>query len=485
MSAEELKDLIRTLVALPDEVEWVEFKVNNDKPDEIGDYISAIANSAALHGKPAGYIVWGIEDRTHTIVGTSFRPRQTKIGNEELENWLARLLTPRIDFRIHELDSESKHLVLFEIPPASHMPVRFGDNEFIRVGSYKKKLKDHPDKERALWGLFSKVHFEKELAVRSVTSDQVLSLLDYPAYFELTSQSLPDNRTGILERLTAEKMIIPASGGKFHITNLGAILFAKDLDAFEGLKRKAVRVIAYKGANRVETLREQTGRKGYASGFEGLISFVSTQLPHNEHIGKALRMEQPMYPEKAIRELVANAIIHQDFRSTGTGPMVEIFSDRIELTNPGTPLIDTLRFIDAPPQSRNDALAAFMRRLNICEERGSGIDKVVFYVELFQLPAPDFMVTENHTKVILFAPKSLAEMSKKDRIRACYQHAALQYVSNQQMTNASLRKRFSISAQNAAIASRIIAETLEEGLVKSADPENRSRKHATYIPFWA
>lgn len=485
MSADELKDLIRTLVALPDEVEWVEFKVNNNNPDEIGEYLSAISNSAALHGKPAGYIVWGVEDRTHRIVGTSFRPRPDKIGNEELENWLSRLLTPRIDFRIHELESEGKHLVLFEIPPASHIPVRFGDNEYIRVGSYKKKLKEHPDKERALWGLFSKVHFEKELAVRSVTSDQVLSLLDYPAYFDLTGQPLPDNRSGILERLTAEKMIIPTSGSKFHITNLGAILFAKDLDAFEGIKRKAVRVIVYKGANRVETLREQMGRKGYANGFDGLISFVNAQLPHNEHIGKALRTEQPMYPEKAIRELVANAIIHQDFRVTGTGPMIELFSDRIELTNPGTPLIDTLRFIDAPPQSRNDALAAFMRRLNICEERGSGIDKVVFYVELFQLPAPDFMVTENHTKIILFALKSLAEMSKKDRIRACYQHAALQYVSNQQMTNASLRKRFSISDQNAAIASRIIGETLEEGLVKPADPENRSRKHATYIPFWA
>ena len=300
---------------MPDEVEWVEFKVNNNNPDEIGEYLSAISNFAALHGKPAGYIVWGVEDRTHRIVGTSFRPRPDKIGNEELENWLSRLLTPRIDFRIHELESEGKHLVLFEIPPASHIPVRFGDNEYIRVGSYKKKLKEHPDKERALWGLFSKVHFEKELAVRSVTSDQVLSLLDYPAYFDLTGQPLPDNRSGILERLTAEKMIIPTSGSKFHITNLGAILFAKDLDAFEGIKRKAVRVIVYKGANRVETLREQMGRKGYANGFDGLISFVNAQLPHNEHIGKALRTEQPIYPEKAIRELVANAFATRTFVS--------------------------------------------------------------------------------------------------------------------------------------------------------------------------
>ncbi len=132
-----------------------------------------------------------------------------------------------------------------------------------------------------------------------------------------------------------------------------------------------------------------------------------------------------MYPELAVRELVANALIHQDFSLTGTGPMVEVFQDRVEITNPGTPLIDTLRFIDEPPRSRNETLAGIMRRLNICEERGSGIDKVIAEVEFFQLPAPDFQVTANHTRVTLYAPKKLSEMSQEDRIRACYQHTCL------------------------------------------------------------
>src|ERR1035438_737625 len=114
-----------------------------------------------------------------------------------------------------------------------------------------------------------------------------------------------------------------------------------------------------------------------------------------------------MYPEIAIRELVANAIIHQDFRLHGVSPLVEIFSDRIEITNPGQPLISTLRFIDEPPQSRNEVLAALMRRLNICEERGSGIDKVISQAELFQLPAPEFLSYENHTKAVMFAHRKL------------------------------------------------------------------------------
>lgn len=301
----------------------------------------------------------------------------------------------------------------------------------------------------------------------------------------MTKQSLPDNRDGIIQRLISERLIVQRTGNIFDVTNLGGILFAKDLRNFERLSRKAIRVVIYKGKNRVESQREQTGIKGYATDFEGMLGFINDQLPKNEQIGQAFRREQRMYPELAIRELVANAIIHQDFNISGTGPLIEIFTDRIEITNPGVPLIDTMRFIDQPPRSRNEDLAAFMRRINICEERGSGIDKVILMVELFQLPAPEFQVTTNHTKVTLFAYKKLADMDKADRVRACYQHACLRYVSNDRMTNSSLRERFSIKDENYSMASRIISDTIDTGLIKPYDPENMSRKHAKYVPFWA
>ncbi|MBN0308414.1 transcriptional regulator, partial [Pseudomonas aeruginosa] len=101
----------------------------------------------------------------------------------------------------------------------------------------------------------------------------------------------------------------------------------------------------------------------YALGFEGLIDTLKTLLPANEEIGKAFRKEVPMYPELALRELVANAIIHQDFNLSGTGPMIELFERRMEITNPGVPLVDPQRFLDSPPRSRNEALASFMRRI--------------------------------------------------------------------------------------------------------------------------
>ncbi len=483
MVVSELQRLLRRLVSFAHETEWVEFKHSYADPEDIGEYVSALSNSAALHGKESAYLVWGVRDITHEIVGTKFKPRQAKKGNEELENWLLRLLSPRIDLRIHEFLVDSHEIVIFEIQPANRTPVRFSGTEYIRVGSLKKRLAEYPEKERALWAVFSASPFENGWAVKDMTSDDVLRLIDYPTCFELLGQPLPDNRSAILERLTQEKVITDHGPGRFGITNLGGVMFAHDLSQLDRLSRKALRVIQYKDKSRVDTLREQVQTKGYAVGFQEAIAFIHNLLPQNEEINQAFRRVVPVYPEIAIREIVANALIHQDFSMTGTGPLVEIFSDRVEVTNPGIPLIDTLRFMDEPPQSRNEELAKRMRRMNICEERGSGIDKVILSVELYQLPAPKFIVTDQHTKVTLLSPRTLNEMDQEDRIRACYQHACLKYVSNEQMTNTSLRERFGIEPRNYSTVSRLIGETVKAELVRPVDP-NTSKRYMKYVPFW-
>ncbi|MCL5961061.1 MAG: putative DNA binding domain-containing protein [Chloroflexi bacterium] len=481
---EYIAELVHELRILPKEQEWVEFKLNDADPDEIGEYLSALSNSAALLGQANAYIVWGLEDQSHEALGTEFRPAASKVGNEELENWLLRLLTPRIDFRFYEVPIDGNPVVLLEIQAASHQPVQFKGTEFIRVGSYKKKLRDYPEKERGLWRIFDTTPFERQIAAESVPVDDVLKLLDYPAYFDLLKVPLPESRDGILARLQADELISPARGGKWNILNLGAVLFAKRLADFRTLKRKGVRVILYKGESRVKTIREQEGTKGYAGGFEGLIGFIVGFLPENEVIGQALRRSVPMFPELAIRELVANAIIHQDFRATGTSPMIELFPNRIEITNPGLPLVNTDRFLDSPPKSRNEALASFMRRVGVCEERGSGIDKVVFETEFYQLPAPIFETTDQHTRAVLFAHREFREMDKEDRIRACYLHACLRHVQSDFMTNTTLRERFGIEARNSAMASRIIKEALTAGRIKVYD-DSVGKKAKKYLPWWA
>lgn len=490
MNDEDLHSLVASLRALRGESEWVEFKLNYDNSEEIGEYISALSNSAALWSQPRGYLIWGIDDKSHEIIGTKFQPRkkmvsnQGKNGNQELESWLINLFKPGIEVKFHEGVIDGKPIVVFEIQAAFSHPIRFKSIEYIRVGTYKRNLKDYPEKERKLWEMFRIESFERGIARESLTEDQVLLEIDYAAYFQLTEQSIPDNRLAILRRLESEGIIKKSLQGKYSITNIGAVLFAYDLTKFGRLGRKALRVIIYRGPNRINTLKEQIFKKGYAAVFKEAVEYINDQLPRSEEIGQALRKEVRVYPELAIRELVANALIHQDFNLTGNGPTVEIFDNRIEITNPGIPLIDTLRFIDEPPQSRNEELAALMRRMKICEERGSGIDKVIFQIELYQLPPPDFRVTDGSTIAVLFQPANLSEMGRQEKVRACYQHACLQWVSGTQMSNNSLRKRLGIKDSNYPMASRILKDAIADELIKPCGEQN-SKKAAKYVPFWA
>jgi predicted HTH transcriptional regulator len=476
------RKILANLISQSQESEWLEFKVNNADPERIGQRLSALANGASLREKPHGYLVFGISD-DREVVGTTFQPLSQKKGNEELESWLLRRLSPGIDVQVFEFDFRGKQVTMFEIPAASGQPVRFSHEAYIRIGSTTRKLTRYPEKERLIWRQMGKQTFGDSISLQELSQDDVLVLIDFETCFKLLGIRLVYNPAYIIQKLQEEEIITRATHG-YGITNLGAILFSKDLMQFDRLKRKAIRVIRYQGYSRITTKWEQLGQKGYAVGFEGLIRFINDRLPQNEEIGQALREKVSLYPELAVRELVANSIIHQDFSLYGTGPTIEIFDDRIEVTNPGHPIIDPLRFIDHAPRSRNEKIASCMRRMNICEERGSGIDKVVFNCEYYQLPAPDFIAEEAFTKVVLFAPQALSNMQKSDKIRSCYQHCCLKYVSNDPMTNSSLRERFKVDKHNYSVVSRIIADTIEAGLIRNDESSGNSKKYAKYLPFW-
>ncbi|WP_193058546.1 ATP-binding protein [Glutamicibacter arilaitensis] len=483
-TGEQLKHLVLGFTQLTQELPWVEFKVNNKDPQMIGERISALANSAALASEPYGYLVWGIEDESHRIVGTSFDPENVRIGGSELQNWLTVSLSPQVFFEFADVVVEEQCIFVLTVKAADHKPVSFKGEEYVRVGTYTKKLRQHEDYERRLWQSFDRQPFEDRSALENLDEDRVLQLIDYPSYFDLTGIPLPANKDGILEALRAEQLISKMPGTGWRITNLGAILFAKRLEDFPSLRRKALRVIQYKTKNTLEPVREQVGTRGYASGFEGLIGYINGLLPVNEMMGQALRKTTPMYPELAVRELVANALIHQDFSITGSGPLVSLFQDRLEIVNPGSPLVEVARLIDAPPRSRNEKLASLMRRMGICEERGSGWDKVAFQTEFYQLPAPLVEVREDNMQVTMFAPRELTKMESHDRVRAVYLHACLRYISHEHTNNASIRERFGIQERSKAQASRLLREAVEAGVIVPYDPTVGSRI-MRYVPFWS
>lgn len=478
-----LIDLVDDLLARG-ETAWVEFKLNNSDPEMIGVRASAISNAARLADQNTGFMVWGIADATSSVEGTTFDPEKKLVGNQGLSLWLAQQLSPSIAFVFYRIDHPNGTVIRLEIPAATLSPVAFKNIPYIRIGSATPKLLDYPHRYQALLSALRPYAWEHGTALQYITADDVLHLLDFAQYFRINARALPDNRNGILECLKADQLIAEDVGGRWNITNLGAILFAIDLTQFPpSLARKGVRFVNYGGTNKAGPVsHRQDVKRGYACGFEGLIGFVNGLLPRNEHIGQALRVEHPLFPELAIRELIANALIHQDLTITGAGPQIEIFADRIEIINPGAPLLKPERMIDLPPRSRNEAMASLMRRMGLCEEQGSGLDKVVAQAELFQLPAPLFRASEDSLQVILYGPRTFAQMTPDERVRACYQHAVLKVISGERMKNASLCDRFGIAKQNAAQATQVINLSLRQGLIKPADPDH---PRSGYVPFWS
>ncbi|ULO00741.1 putative transcriptional regulator (AlbA domain) [Campylobacter sp. RM5004] len=475
----------KLLEAKTQENEVVEYKQNNKEINTLAKNISALSNTAALLGIDKAYLVFGIEDKTLKIVGTKFKPKKEKKGNEELESWLHKALTPNIEFTIHEISKDEINLVVFEIDATKISPIKFEEKAYIRIGSNTKQLDKYPEKEKKLWQVLSGFSFETEIAKSNLNIDDIYDLLDCQKCLNMLKIPYNDNVSHdyVIENLIKLELVKKINNS-FAITNLGAILFARDLTKFESLDRKRIRFIRYKGKGKIDALEELEGKKGYAIGFKGLISYIMKYVPKNEVIENAIRKDTTLYPEIAIRELVANAIIHQDFTIDGRNPMIEMYSDRIEITNNGKSLIDIKRLIDMPSKSRNDKLANLMRIMGICEERGSGVDKVIDSVEFYQLPAPEFTNDGDYFQAILFSYMPLEDMTKQDRIRATYQHCCLKWASRDVMTNASLRARFKIGDKQHSKASKIISDTLEVGLIKQQDPENKSTKHTKYVPYF-
>lgn len=481
---ENIERLVYELVKLSDETPWLEFKHNNYDPEMIGRDISALANSATLHEKSCAYMIWGVNDKTHEILGTDYDLQNIKKGNQELENWLRSLLSDNAEFDFKKVEIENKNVGILIIYNAVHVPIKFEGIDYIRIGSYTKKLKDHPTVESQLWDKIKNIRFEEQWAKSDLELTDALKMLDYGVYFDLTNAIMPSNAEAIAHYLLEEKIIVRQDNGLYAITNMGAILFAKRFSEFDKISRKAIRVVQYEGNNRLVMLKENTENKGYAIGFEGLMKYIDALIPTQELIVEALREKKSAYPILAIREAVANALIHQDFSIKGTGPVVEIFEKRIEITNAGVPLIDIQRIIDNPPKSRNEKLAELMRRLGMCEELGTGWDKIAISCEMLQLPAPKIDLYESNTRVTLFAEIPYTNLSAEERLWACYIHACIKQVQGEQLTNSSLRNRFGLKESASGNVSRLIKDAVDAKLIKPLDPETAPR-YMKYIPIWA
>lgn len=204
-----------------------------------------------------------------------------------------------------------------------------------------------------------------------------------------------------------------------------------------------------------EFLKEYEYRKKHC-GVKDNVQKKQRDIPQEEVIVEATRKSVISFPEIAIRELLANAMIHQDLQQRGTNPMVEVFKNRIEFSNAGAPLVAIDRIVDTVPVSRNENIDGFMHKCGICEERGSGYDKIIEATAKNELLAPRIENRNNQfTKAVLFAKVPFEMTTKEDRVRTCYMQACLAYVNYEAVSNGDIRKLFGLSDQEMTKASRL------------------------------
>lgn len=464
-------DQINLWRAAPSESQRLEFKEAKTQFDfrNLCEYCVALANEGG------GHLLFGIADKPpRPVVGTAAANNPLGMAEKLFET-----LGFRVD--VEAVTHPDGRVVVFHIPARPRGTAYHYDGKYLmRAGQQLVAMtEDHLRRIFAEGG----PDWLEESARSGLEPAQVVQLLDTQKFFELLRLPYPAEQRGVLDRLQQEQLV-DAQANTFSIRRLGALLLAKNLSDFPDLARKAPRVVVYHDASKLNTRLDEPFNRGYAVGFQELIRFVMAQLPQSEIIENGLRKPVTLVPEIVIRELAANALIHQDLRIGGTSVMMEIYSTRIEISNPGDPVVPVERFIDGY-QSRNERLADLMRRFAICEEKSSGIDKVVHAAEDSKLPAPDFRTSYRRTVAVVAGPKTLDNMDRDERIRACYQHCVLRWVNGERMTNQSLRQRFGASESKTAVISQIIAAATEAKVIKLDQRVGESRKYARYLPFWA
>lgn len=360
--------------AMPRETQRLEFKEAKNQYDtqKLCSYFVAIANEGG------GHLILGVADKSpRPIVGTNAFPDSIAIA-EKLFAWLGF----RVD--VETVAHPDGRVVVFCIPSRPRGTAYHHDGKYL-MRSGEETVPMSEDQLRKIFAE-GQPDWLEEPSKSEMTAQDVIRLLDTQTFFEMRRLPYPTDRSGVIDRLRRDLLIEESADGTFVVRRVGALLLARKLGDFPDVARKAPRLVVYKGSSKVNTTLDYTSEKGYAVGFQDFIQFVMAQLPQNEVIEGALRREQKLVPENVIRELIGNALIHQDFSIGGASVMIEVYGSRVEISNPGEPIVPVERFIDGY-QSRNERLADLMRRFGICEEKSSGIDKVVTTVEAYQLPA--------------------------------------------------------------------------------------------------
>lgn len=391
MNDEKIKKTVQDCIELQDESEWFEFKENTFDVDEVGKYISSLSNSTAILGKEYGYLIWGINNQTKEIVGTSIN-FNAELKQEPIKHILARKLAPSILFSFHEIEINKKRLVVLVIPAAKIIPTSYAGERYIRIGSSKENIKKYPEREA---NLFSVLTFglpticTKESEYQNLTFEQLFAFYSFKGiklsehnFKENLGLLTKDNKFNILAQLLSDNSHIPIRFAVFAGKNKAGLLHS-------------VREFGYKCL--LVSLKEVLD-------FGNILN-----IPQAYEENRLMeRKEVMLFNENAFREAVVNAFLHNKWVNLNE-PMFTAFSDRIEILSRGElPTLQTLEgFYNGHSIPVNDKLSEIFLQLKISEKTGRGIPLITntYGKNTIKIANNSILVTIPYNKVNDFVNK--------------------------------------------------------------------------------
>lgn len=436
--------------------------------NELLKYCSAISNEGG------GIIIFGIRDNKEIIGTKAFED----INSTEYSVYR----DLNIKIILEEKNYEGKRILVCIVPKRnSGSPVAYKGAYFMRSGESLVPMTQ--DMLRDIFSESSGNYLER-IAVDSIPAEDIVRTLDIDIYFKLLRKSVPTSLDEIMVSLLSDR-VIKRSGDVYSITNLGMFALARTFEDIYHFRHKKLRIIRFDESSRVNAISDVFLDGGYAIAMvKAVDELLPALLPTYESFSSASRNTIKHYPLVALRELLANALFHQDLESVHSHPTIEIHPEYISIVNPGKPIIDIARFID-DNQSRNPELVSLMYKLGLCEARGTGMDRVLVEIELAQIAAPQIDLGDNVTRVTLDAGKKFATMSQAERVWATFMHCCRLYVQQDHMSNTSLRNRFGLPQDKTAQISQLINAAVSAKLIKNINPSNQSKRFTKYVPFFA
>ena len=471
--------LEKSISATPQELNELDWKASASQAERMARHLSAFANYSG-----GGFLVYGVDD-DGTVVGLT--KEQNDLFASQIGNWARDLTTPEVRTQIFSFEFKGKNLLGIYIEEAFDKPVhkKSGtlNDSYLRAGGQSRLM----TRTEIRHSMMTSRNQRFEEMPASLSQDIINNINDYFDFSEFLKRTNfeSSNIQHLNEHLFAHKLLARVDQS-YIPTNLAVLSCAKKLSALPSYERFAVRVTEYSDTTKMHAKRDQTFHAGISLSLDLIVNHLISILPLSETIHDATKLKTSIIPQIAIRELVINSVMHRDLTKTNSFITIEVFSDRIEITNPGglLPDISVDRLIDHPSVCRNEVLSDFLRKLNLAEERGSGVDNALAAIELWGLPPVIFESERDYFKAIILMPRKYNEMSKEERITAAYQHACLNKIIGKKTTNSTLRARFKFSTNETTKVGRLINDAIDAKKIKLANPD-ASRRDYHYLPYWA